>query len=207
MLSAGLAPAGSATTLALARLAPALKTLLRAELEPGEPLVWLAQPIPRRFSGASRPLVLFGIPWTAFALFWMASAAGFAWPRMDGPASFFPWFGLPFVLIGLWMLSSPWWMRRRALRIAYAITDRRVLILEHGRTQSVSSYRPAQLGTLHRRQHEDGSGDLVLQRHQTTDSDGDARTVEVALSGVADVRGVERLVRRLAESGPAAGPQ
>ena len=68
------------TTLALARLDPALKAMLRAELRPGEPLVWLAQPIPRRYGGASRHMVLFGIPLDRLCAV-LDGRRRFTWPR------------------------------------------------------------------------------------------------------------------------------
>ena len=65
-------------------------------------------------------------------------ASGGLWGLFDGGMDFprdqmpfqlisicFPLFGLPFVLIGLGMLTAPHWAKRKALRTAYAVTDRR----------------------------------------------------------------------------------
>jgi len=64
----------------------------------------------------SIPIVLFGIPWTAAALFWMALTSGFEMPNFNFKDGFdvFPLFGIPFVFIGLEMLSSPLRMIRKA---------------------------------------------------------------------------------------------
>src|SRR3712207_4913094 len=106
---------------------------VRSELRDREHLVWAGQPRPSRVMRSAIPIVLFGIPWTAFAIFWMVVASGMLFGGFGGggPGPFgaffscFPLFGLPFVLVGLGMLSSPFWMYRRAKRTCYAVTDQR----------------------------------------------------------------------------------
>src|SRR5688572_1960017 len=92
-----------------------LDNRVHAELRDGERLVWVGQPHPGRASRAGIPMVLFGIPWTAFALFWMAGASGMLFggfgnggpPGFGGFLACFPLFGIPFVLIGIGLLTSP----------------------------------------------------------------------------------------------------
>jgi hypothetical protein len=72
-----------------------------------------------------------GIPVTAFAIFWMALASQQT-KQISGPGSFFPLFGIPFIVVGLGMLSSPLWRGRKALRTVYALTDQRAIIFEGG---------------------------------------------------------------------------
>ena len=104
---------------------PELEEKVERELESGERIAWMEQPIPRYFTAMSTGAFLFAIPWTAFALFWICGASGFKLPDFSkGGFSFFPLFGVPFVLIGLGMLSSPWWAHRKALKTVYVITDR-----------------------------------------------------------------------------------
>ncbi|MEP1077527.1 hypothetical protein NDI52_19185 [Leptolyngbya sp. PL-A3] len=91
---------------------PALRRKIDNELEAREFIKWVDQPIPRFFTASSIGAVLFGIPWTSFALFWTWGAAGFEFPDFrEGvqPQYFFALFGVPFILIGLAMLSSPFW--------------------------------------------------------------------------------------------------
>ena len=93
-----------------------LDARVRSEMRDGEQLLWVGQPRPGRFARQAIPLVLFGIPFTAFAVFWMVVTSsallfgGFA--NNVGPGGFgwffaacFPLFGLPFMLIGLGMLE------------------------------------------------------------------------------------------------------
>jgi hypothetical protein len=183
-----------------------LQSELERELAPGECVVWSGQPIPSRYSRGTWPIVLFGIPWTAFALFWTggafwgtrqipsddAMATGFRW--------LFPLFGLPFILVGVGMLSSPWWLRRKAGRVLYAVTDRRAILFEPAwrGARKVRSFEPAALQALERTEHSDGSGDLIFTRDAWRDSDGDRRTSQVGFTGVPRVREVEEVIRKLA---------
>lgn len=53
-----------------------LSALVERELDPGERVVWTGLPLPGRFARRAWGMVIFGIPWTAFALFWIAGASG-----------------------------------------------------------------------------------------------------------------------------------
>jgi hypothetical protein len=184
-----------------ARMDQALRTRVEMELQPGERIVWMDQPIPGRMARGSWALVVFGIPWTAFAVFWTAMAAkGVSSEKGAGPFILFPLFGVPFILIGLGMLTSPYWARRRATRVAYVVTDRRAIILQGGwrGSMSIRSFEPAALTDLNRTQHADGSGDLVFTHDFRRGSKGRTYTTDVGFIGVRDVRSVEEHVRALA---------
>ena len=174
-------------------------SLVDMELEPGERITWAAQPMPGRFAKRSIGLVLFGIPWTAFAIFWMAGASGFKIPDFSRGFGFFPLFGVPFVLIGIGLLSSPYWMRRKARRTAYVITDKRALILAGGswRSTTVRSIEPYRLGDIRRVQNADGTGDLIFERTWASDGDGGRQSTDHGFLATRDVRSVESLVREL----------
>ena len=144
-------------------------------------------------------IVLFGIPWTAFAIFWMAGASGFKLPDLSNGPGLFPLFGIPFVLIGFGILSSPYWMHRKARRTAYVITNQRALILAggFGRSMTVRSFEPHRLGDLRRVQNSDGSGDLIFERTWKSDNDGDGQSTDYGFLAVQDVKKVETLIRKL----------
>jgi hypothetical protein len=169
-----------------------LRAVLRRELEAHERIEWLDQPSAVQRARGTIGAVLFGIPWTAFSLFWMVGAA-------QGSLAF-ALFGVPFVAIGLGMLASPVMAARAARSSAYVVTNRRVILIEaSGRSFSIKSLGPDRLDRLERRERADGSGDLVLASRSERDSDGDRRTVEDAISAVPDVRAAEHHVRRLQE--------
>ncbi len=184
---------------------------LSQELEPGERAIWAGRPSPGRAMRAALPIALFAIPFTAFSLFWMAMASGMFFASSgasgsgNGPPSalglIFPAFGLPFLCVGLFMLSSPWRAARGAKRGLYAITDRRCIIwnAKFGGTMQVTSYRPDDLTQMEREQRADGSGDLIFRRvvrlsprrgHGTR-----TQTEAEGFLGVPEVAQLERTVR------------
>ena len=177
-----------------------LQQRLRAELKPGESLAWAGQPNPERYMKSGFKLWFFFIPWTAFALFWIAGAAGFRLPRFDSGWSLFPLFGLPFLLVGLGGLSAPFWLRRKARSIIYAVTDQRAMSIEGAKSITVKSFLPSDIGDVERTEHQDGSGDLILRSESYKDSEGDRQTRQHGFFAVDDVRHVGNLVENLARS-------
>lgn len=139
-----------------------LKIALTRELQSDETLVWkgmkLARVEPRGFA-----IWLFAIPWTAFALFWMAMAGLFT-ASADGDwfSWIFPLFGLPFVLIGLGMFAAPFLSYFQRGRILFAVTDKRVLKLSLGGELKVNSVPADKIRDFERRESADGTGIIDL---------------------------------------------
>ncbi len=103
---------------------------LRAELSPylhpDETLLWVGQPYTSRKFRPNPLVVVFMLFWFGFAVFWTvtASAAG----------GFFGLFGIPFLLIGGYMLYTLFIGQKKQLeRTVYAVTDRRAIILSADR--------------------------------------------------------------------------
>ncbi|MCE9530678.1 MAG: hypothetical protein K8T89_06060 [Planctomycetes bacterium] len=187
-------------------LAPELDTRVRSELRDNEQLLWVGQPRPGRCARQALPIVLFGIPWTAFALFWMVAASGMLFGGGGGLGAIgiiFPLFGLPFVLIGLAMLSSPYWLRKRAKRTCYALTNRRAIVWKASWFGSVEvrSYGPNELTKLRRVEYPNGEGDIVFEETTVTfgrDADGNrtAQTNRNGFMAIENVRAIEELLRK-----------
>ncbi len=184
--------------------------MLRAELKREERLIWTGQPIASRAGRSGLPLVLFGIPWTLFSIFWIVMATGITshahFSQSSGSFDFmsivFPLFGIPFVLIGVWMLTTPNRIKRNALKTVYALTDQRALILSPAWRNGVTvrSISPEDLVSLTRTQNTDGSGTLIFTRLSTTQRaagpNGGAYIATVGFENITDVRDVEALIDR-----------
>ena len=139
-----------------------LQDLVERELEPDEELIWVGQPIPIYFTASSIAAVLFAIPWTLFALFWICGTAGFKIPAF-GPEMLFPLFGVPFVLVGLGMFCSPLFVRAWLKKTAYVITDQRAIIFAGAFfSTKIVSFPPEELGKLQRKEKADGIGDVLF---------------------------------------------
>lgn len=189
-------------------LSPERMSRLERELERGERVVWAVSPSPRAYARGSWGVCLFGAVFGGFAVFWMVMAGFEAWfsgnaTGAQGVFAFFPLCGLPFLAVGVAMLTTPVWMRGRAAKVIYAVTDRRALVITPVtfRGESVRTFLPSQLGSLERVERSDGSGDLIFTRDPYMRSDSDGNTTRgyrgVGFIGVGDVRGAERVVRRL----------
>jgi hypothetical protein len=194
------------------RLPPELETRVQSELSDGERLLWVGQPLPGRIARSAIPIVLFGIPWTAFSIFWVAAASGMVFLGFGkGDAgvggigaifSCFPLFGIPFILIGFGMLSSPYWLRRRAKRTCYALTERRAIIWQGGWFGSVEvrSYGPSELNKIRRTEYSDGSGDLVFEEvvsiGRYNNGQRTTHTTRHGFMAIAEVRKIDELLRK-----------
>ena len=177
-----------------------LQEFIRRELHPGETIVWSGAPIHRFFTPPATASFLFGIPWTAFAIFWTVGAGigtlftgGLSW------FSLFPLFGVPFILIGLGMLSAPLLAYRKSRRSAYVVTDKRAITFEGGKSMTIRSYPPEKLRHIYRTEKRDGSGDVIIKVRSWKDSDGDRQSEELGFLRVRDAREVERRLKDLAD--------
>ena len=81
--------------------------------------------------------------------------------------------------------------------MVYTITDQRAISIEGSKSITVKSYLPADMASIERVEHADGSGDLVLRSEQYRDSEGDQRTRQSGFFAIDNVRRVERLVESL----------
>ncbi len=190
-----------------------LGNLVRGELAQGEVVRWVAQPKPGRWAIKSLGIALFGIPFAGFAVFWIIK--GFemnAWtaehfPDKGGGMDLcFPLFGLPFVLVGLAMLSSPLWMMYKANQTAYVITDRRAIVLEGGWGIHIRSFGPGDIDSIRRTLYADGTGDVVFAKELTgTSSGGRVQIKEWGFYAVPNPKEAEELLAALRSSANRSG--
>jgi hypothetical protein len=116
---------------------------IQPELMSGESVYWAGMPNPRIiFHSDDWTAIPFTLIWTGFFLFWEADALG-----MRGKASrhgeikvFMALWGIPFLVIGNWMVWGRFladaWLKRRTY---YAVTNLRVLVLQDGWKKKTST--------------------------------------------------------------------
>lgn len=116
---------------------------LQPHVSPDEQMLWSGAPDPRVvFTAYDLFLVPFSILWGGFAMVWETVAL------TDGPVIMKLW-GIPFVLVGLYMMVGRFFYKRYAKRrTAYGVTSQRALIVSPRsftdmplRNQSVSVQR------------------------------------------------------------------
>ena len=178
------AGSGSATPLSIAR----------AEMAEGEGLIWAETSSAASARRRAFPISLLGWLFLVLALAWMAKAA---------IASF--WLlimGLPFLFAALALALLPWWWPNVTRHTVYAISDRRLLIVQTWPRRRVTSYGPDDIDVVERQERRDGSGDLIFRREEYRklrhhhDPQSKRRVGERAIGffGVPDVRRLEEAV-------------
>jgi len=178
--------------------------VVQSELQSGESLQWTGTADPARAAISALPASLFGLPFAGFALFWMTAAyrgshaiSKSSTNPIGGVFSFFPLFGLPFLLIGLGVVFSPLLAYLKAQKTAYAVTDKRVLVITGGRTRTVRSCTPADIVSVDHREREGGTGDVIIRTSGVIQNRNSLSQVTVGLLGVSNVKEVARLVLNL----------
>lgn len=193
---------------------------LRAELRTGEELWYAGMPAPKYAGRKMIPIAVFGLFFGGFALFWITMAAAIAWfasgalnsssdPSQDpsnggaaaaGFAVFFPLFGLPFLAIGIGMISSPWWAARAARNTGCFVTNERALRVKVGRSIKVDSWGPADLGEISKVLYRDGRGCVSFAQRLQTGVKGRVRTVQDGFDGIPEPRACEEALLALKAS-------
>ena len=179
--------------------------IAQSQLDSGERLLWSGAPSPGGVALGALPAALFGIPFAGFAVFWIwtAYSASRHVSHAITPFAFFPLFGIPFLLVGLAIITSPLWAWLTALNTVYAVTDKRVMIITGLMMRTVQSYGPADIGDLTHVERADGRGSLIFGAGawNVGTVGGYARVGSVnrlnriTLVGIPNVREVEHLIR------------
>jgi hypothetical protein len=186
-------------------ISPELQTIVRRELREGEQIAWLGMPVPTFFTSGVTGVFLFGVAWTAGALFMSVVMMRSAIQSKVDPAGLF-WLGLfflAFVLIGATMSSAPFWAYRSALRTVYLITDQRAVIFDGRLLRTTRRYPPDKLCGVYRVDRPNGISDIVFERIQragrmTDDRSERARYEDIGFLRIRNGKEVEAILRRLA---------
>jgi hypothetical protein len=118
-------------------------------LERGETLLWVGQPEQRAYANSYGFLAIFGF------IFFIMSVMSISSVKHPAIPVVFAGFGL------LWMLL-PYWYEKRAKRVWYVLTDRRVIILNDHVFKPLESLRLEDIPFLERRIREGGFGDILF---------------------------------------------
>ena len=192
------------------RLDPELLQRLNAELSADERVLYAATPDWRAEWGKLAVIFMFGLFWSAIALtfFSLSTAAMFGLIPLQlesgQPAQFWlrlvTWgFTLPFVAIGLLLLSAPLLGIAKSRRTVHALTEARLLNVYAGHGLGAESYPLSAINFIKRRDRHNGTGNLEIGYGVEKDSEGDPRPLTLSWSGIAQVRRAETLIRENAK--------
>jgi hypothetical protein len=129
-------------------------------LESGESLLWAGVPRQGIFlRGADAFMIPFSFLWGGFAIFWEATAIA------GGAPFFFALFGIPFVVIGLYMIAGRFFVDAKIRKNTYyGLTDRRVVIISGLFSQTTNSLPLRTLHDISVQERGDRSGTVMFGR-------------------------------------------
>lgn len=137
--------------------------VFRPYLFNGERLLWTGQPKQGvALSARDTFLIPFSLMWGGFAIVWNAAVwlAPFGGSG-DDPGWFFKLWGLPFLVIGLYLIAGRFFHDAHIRKqMFYAVTDQRVLTLRKSKITSLDIHR---LPRLELSEHRDGTGTLTFE--------------------------------------------
>jgi hypothetical protein len=150
---------------------PESQAVIQPELTSGESILWAGQPSTSViFHKEDVYLIPFSLFWGGFAIFWLAGASGFlgSGHHSNGPWLFGMIWGVPFVLAGQYLIWGRFfytaWKKKRT---HYAVTDRRVIVVQNGwKRQMASAYLDA-LPTLIKEEDSNGLGTLRFAQNES----------------------------------------
>lgn len=174
----------------------------------GQRVLWVGRPAWKVVLRWGMLIWLVAVPWTVFSVGWTLTAAAMIWgpPSDNMPAGMrsvmgvlVPLWGVPFVVVGLGMLASPFWMARKAYNTAYAVTDQGLvtLVASPSGAIEVRERHRGEVQGVELFEWRDGSGTVKVHVGWKTDSDGDRVKDEEQWLGIPDAARVERLVRSM----------
>lgn len=175
-----------------------IENVVGRELTPGERLLWTGSP---RQGLLLRPSDAFMIPfsllWGGFAIFWEASVLS-----LGGPIFFAIW-GVPFVLVGLYMIVGRFYVDARVrAKTAYALTDRRAIVVSGLFSSTVRSVELRGVSELSVAERANGTGTITFGPSVTGAAwfggmpwPGVSAKLPPAFELIADVRTVYQRVR------------
>jgi len=148
--------------------------VIHGYLNSGEKLLWSGQPLKGfRLQAKDAFLIPFSIFWCSFAVFWELMALGILFRKSSFGGSpslvsgIFPLFGLPFVVIGLYLLFGRFIVDAlRRKKTYYGVTEKRILIIVGSGSQKVKSFDLKSLTNVSMIKKRDGSGTITFSAPQ-----------------------------------------
>jgi hypothetical protein len=177
---------------------------LQRELGPQEKLLWAGQPRQGLLLRSSDVLLIpFSLLWAGFAVFWEASVV------RSGAPFFFKLWGVPFVLVGIYIALGRFFVEARQRQpTVYGVTNQRIVIIAGLSGRSIQSLDLNALPGLSLNERGSGQGTISFAAGQAPYAwlqgagwpVGRARYAP-CFDSIADARQVYELIRRAQRKG------
>lgn len=135
-----------------------LSDKFRDELNPGEKIIWSGQPQQGLILRSSDIFMIpFSLLWGGFAIFWELGVVS------SGAPFFFMLWGIPFVLLGLYMIFGRFFLdRAQRSKTYYALTNERAIIISGVFNQTTKSLDIKKLPEINISIKGDGKGTITF---------------------------------------------
>ena len=140
---------------------------ITACLEPGEEILWQAQPRPYVFMLRGLPAIFYGMTWSILGAVWYHGAGGIGeYSAFEGWWRLEPLLSLPFIFCGFSFFFYPINLGARARHTWYVVTNRRIFIARWHSTKplEVRVFTREEMGPPHLIHRFDGLCEIVLTR-------------------------------------------
>lgn len=138
--------------------------IIQQELDSDEKLIWTGAPKQGAvFRGSDVFMIPFSLFWGGFAIFWEVMALSI--PKDDAGAVVyvFPLFGLPFVIVGLYMIFGRFiYDSKKRGKTFYGLTDQRAIIVSGLYSKDVKSLNLVTLTDVSLTEKSDLSGTITF---------------------------------------------
>lgn len=185
--------------------------IVENEIYENETINWYDKPQAKKINAEGIIMTIFGCIFVGFSMFWTLSQIGPSSPFNDPFFTqslidkMFPYFSLPFFIIGLLLLPGPYWVYKRMLNTIYVITNERCMIITVGRTKKVQSYNIYDIRNIKKTEYSDGTGDICFAKETSLSSRNEhgnrtVRTTEIGFNRIKNVTEVERILRNIVKA-------
>ena len=146
--------------------------IIQKELDSDERLLWAGMPKQGTiFKSSDVFMIPFSLVWGGFAIFWEYMALTMvpkAQNAPDGFALLFPLFGIPFVVIGFYIIFGRFiYDSKKREKTFYGLTDQRAIIVSGVFSKSVKSLNLKTMSDVSLSEKTNGYGSIVFgQEHQ-----------------------------------------
>ncbi|WP_421783746.1 hypothetical protein [Kiloniella litopenaei] len=137
---------------------------VRSELIENEQLIWADRPVSERFYRKKIKAAIAGKVIIGLIALWILSVIFTSFSSGNLPALALVLFALPLAFIARKMLNKPNEARQRAKQTYYAITDKRLIIINDYKNKSVESYELDKLEFIESTENKDGTGDIYFTK-------------------------------------------
>ena len=140
------------------------KDKIKPELDDGEKLLWAGQPKQGTvFRGSDVFMIPFSLVWGGFAIFWEVMVLTIPKENAGAVGIVFPLFGIPFVVVGLYMIFGRFvYDSKKREKTYYGLTDQRAIIVSGIFGKNVKSLNLKSLSDVSLSEKPDRSGTITF---------------------------------------------